>query len=305
MYVSKIKIVSDPGNDLARTLSKRLEELGYYIVHENPEIYVFFYPLGITVRKIQGLIRDKATDPVVISVTDDGSYVIPVIKEHRGGSILGGIIADLMGSQLILTSRTSQMGIYSVEEFAWINGLEIDSKVADLLNFKLVKNGKLKFYLEDKLDLKPVEGFEPTDRLENADFVIGEECAELPTLRPIRLAMGLGYTTNAPVEVLYFSAVSTMKSIHIHERRLDFIAVPELKRGDEKIKKIGNMLGASIIYVPLDQIRGRNQSTPSRVARERFGVEGVCEPSLEALGTKIVLKRTKRAYGVVTCLGVK
>ena len=96
MYVSKIKIVSDPSNELAKTLAKRLEELGYYV-----EIYVFFYPLGITVRKILGLIRDKATDPVVISVTDDGSYVIPVIKEHRGGSILGGIIADLMGSQLV------------------------------------------------------------------------------------------------------------------------------------------------------------------------------------------------------------
>ncbi|MEM2663364.1 MAG: cobalamin biosynthesis protein, partial [Metallosphaera sp.] len=80
---------------------------------------------------------------------------------------------------------------------------------------------------------------------------------------------------------------------------------PEIKQGDERIKKIGNMLGASIIYVPLDQIRGRSQSTPSRVARDRFGIDGVCEPSLEALGTRIVLKRTKRAYGVVTCLGVK
>ncbi|WP_252896456.1 cobalamin biosynthesis protein [Metallosphaera hakonensis] len=60
-----------------------------------------------------------------------------------------------------------------------------------------------------------------------------------------------------------------------------------------------------MIYVPIDQLKGRTQSTPSRVAKERFGVEGVCEPSLEALGTRIVLKRTKRAYGVVTCLGVK
>ncbi len=73
----------------------------------------------------------------------------------------------------------------------------------------------------------------------------------------------------------------------------------------KSLKKIGNLLGASVIYVPIDQLKGRTQSTPSRVAKERFGVEGVCEPSLEALGTRIVLKRTKRAYGVVTCLGVK
>lgn len=44
LYVSKIKIVSDPSNELAKTLAKRLEELGYYVVNENPEIYVFFYP---------------------------------------------------------------------------------------------------------------------------------------------------------------------------------------------------------------------------------------------------------------------
>ncbi|AWR99645.1 cobalamin biosynthesis protein CbiG [Metallosphaera hakonensis JCM 8857 = DSM 7519] len=305
MYVSRIQIVSDPSNVVAKSLAKSLEDIGYYIVQHHPEVYIYFYPIGITVRKIAGLIKDKVTDPVVISVTDDGSYVIPLIKEHRGGSIIGEIIADLMGSQLILTSRTSQLGIYSVEEFAWINGLSIDSKQSDILNMKLVRNGKLKIYLQDRLDLKVIEGFELVENSDEADACVGEEVNGKPLLRPLHLALGIGYARNVPFEVLYFSAINTLKSIHVYEKRLEFIVTPEIKKDDEKLKKIGNLLGASVIYVPIDQLKGRTQSTPSRVAKERFGVEGVCEPSLEALGTRIVLKRTKRAYGVVTCLGVK
>ncbi|WP_252896455.1 cobalamin biosynthesis protein CbiG [Metallosphaera hakonensis] len=230
MYVSRIQIVSDPSNVVAKSLAKSLEDIGYYIVQHHPEVYIYFYPIGITVRKIAGLIKDKVTDPVVISVTDDGSYVIPLIKEHRGGSIIGEIIADLMGSQLILTSRTSQLGIYSVEEFAWINGLSIDSKQSDILNMKLVRNGKLKIYLQDRLDLKVIEGFELVENSDEADACVGEEVNGKPLLRPLHLALGIGYARNVPFEVLYFSAINTLKSIHVYEKRLEFIVTPEIKK---------------------------------------------------------------------------
>ncbi|AEB94307.1 MAG: cobalamin biosynthesis protein [Metallosphaera sp.] len=305
MYVSRIQIISSGSNQLAKSLANSLDELGFFIVRERPEVMIFFYPLGITVRKIAGLIRDKVNDPVVISVTDDGNYVIPVLKEHRGGSIIGGIIADLMGAQLILTSRTSQLGLYSVEEFAWVNGMDIDPKDADKVNVKLVNNGKLKLFLSEKLDIRLMEGFELTNKEEEADLILGERVNDKPTLEPRHLVLGLGYSSGVPFEVLYFSVVNTAKSIHIFERRIDFIAVPEIKLGDERVKKLGNILGASVIYVPMDQLKGRSQSTPSRVAKERFGIEGVCEPSLDALGAKVILKRAKRAYGVVSCLGVK
>ncbi|QKQ99685.1 cobalamin biosynthesis protein CbiG [Metallosphaera tengchongensis] len=307
MYVSRIRIIADPQNEVARSLSKSLEELGYFIVQEDPEVLVYFYPLGITVRKIIPFLKEKETDPVVISITDDASYVIPVIKEHRGGSFIGGLISDLLGSQLILTSRTSQMGLYSVEEFAWINGLEVKSQDADRLNVKLVKTGKIKIYQIDKIPIRWMEGFESSDSLEDADALIGEnpDSHDKPVLLPRQVVVGLGYTSNTPPEVLIFSILNTMKSINIYERRLNFIAVPEIKQNDLNLQKVGRKVGASIIYVPMKELKGKGQSTTSRVAMDHFGVNGVCEPSLEVLGTKVVLKRTKRAYGVVSCLGVK
>jgi len=306
LYVSRIKIIASSGNKLAEELSSSLEELGYFIVDKKAEVLVFFYPLGITVRRIQNILREKLRDPVVISVTDDGSYVIPVIKEHWGGSFLGSIIADLLGSQLILTSRTAQLGLYSVEEFAWINALKIvnPKKILEA-DKKLIKEGTLKVY--SQVRLQRVDGYEFVNDCKEADVVVGYECGdpEKLNMRPYSVMVGLGYSSNAPKEALYYSIKATLKSIFISETRLDFIVVPEVKKDDQKIKEVARTFNSSVIYVPVNDIRGRKQSTPSEVARKYLGVDGVCEPSIEALGGNLVLKRTRRAYGVVTCLGVK
>ncbi len=307
MYVSKVKIIANKQNRIAKELSKDLEELGYFIVDNNPDVLIYFYPLGITIRKIAKNLKNKEKDPVVISITDDGGYVIPLIKEHWGGSFLGGIIADLLGSQLVLTSRTAQLGLYSIEEFAWVNGLEIINRNKLLeMEKKLIECKKLNVF-SNSVKLCKLEGYEIVEDCKDADIVVGSDCKALEKLimRPYSVAMALGYTSSAPKESIYYSIKSTLKSIYISETRLDFILVPEIKKEDQKIREIAKSLGSTIIYVPIEELRNKIQSTPSQVARKYFNIEGVCEPSLEFLGSKIILKRTKRAYGVVTCLGIK
>ncbi len=306
LYVSKIKIIANRENKLAEELSSSLEELGYFIVNEKPDALVFFYPIGITVRKIKDMLKGKLRDPVVISVTDDGSYVIPVIKEHWGGSFLGNLIADLLGSQLVLTSRTAQLGLYSVEEFAWINALRIlnPRKILEVEK-KLVKERTLNVYSQIKL--QKLEGYEFVEDCKEADITVGYECGSPDKLnmQPYSVIVGLGYSSNVPKEALYYSIKATLKSIFISETRLDFIVVPDVKKDDPKVKEVAKAFSSSVIYVPLEELKGKPQSTPSEVARKFLGVEGVCEPSIGAIGGDLVLKRTKRAYGVVTCLGVK
>jgi cobalt-precorrin 5A hydrolase len=288
LYVSRIKIIAESSNELAKKVRNSLDELGYFIVDNKEEVQVYFYPIEEIIYRVK---KFSTKTPVIIGVTDDGSYVIPLFKEKCGGSFIAGMIADLLGSQLILTSRTSQQGVYSIQEFAWINGLEIiNGEKIDELEKKLLNSGKLKVY--SNIDIHTVEGYELTRKEEDADIIIKtdteEEDKEIGDkkiiMKPLSLVIALSYSKDTPKEAIYYSIISTLKSINILRSTVNFIITSESKNGDKKIQDIAKSFNSTVIYVKEKQ---------------------PCEPSLDFVNARVILKKTKRAYGVLTCLGVK
>ncbi|MCY0883154.1 MAG: cobalamin biosynthesis protein CbiG [Acidianus infernus] len=289
MYVSRIKIIAESSNKLAKRVRNSLDELGYFIVDSKEEVQVYFYPIEEIIYRVK---KFSTKTPVIIGVTDDGSYVIPLFKEKCGGSFIAGIIADLLGSQLVLTSRTSQQGIYSIQEFAWVNGLEIiNREKIDELEKKLLNSGKLKVY-PNNIDIHTVEGYELARKEEDADIIIKtdteEEDKEIDDkriiMKPLSLVIALSYSKDTPKEAIYYSIISTLKSINILRSTVNFIITSESKNGDKKIQDIAKSFNSTVIYVKEKQ---------------------PCEPSLDFVNARVILKKTKRAYGVLTCLGVK
>jgi cobalt-precorrin 5A hydrolase len=288
LYVSRIKIIAESSNELAKKVRNSLDELGYFIVDNKEEVQVYFYPIEEIIYRVK---KFSTKTPVIIGVTDDGSYVIPLLKEKCGGSFISGMIADLLGSQVILTSRTSQQGVYSIQEFAWINGLEIiNREKIDELEKKLLNSGKLKVY--SNIDIHTVEGYELTRKEEDADIIIKtdteEEDKEIGDkkiiMKPLSLVIALSYSKDTPKEAIYYSIISTLKSINILRSTVNFIITSESKNGDKKIQDIAKSFNSTVIYVKEKQ---------------------PCEPSLDFVNARVILKKTKRAYGVLTCLGVK
>jgi len=288
LYVSRIKIIAESSNELAKKVRNSLDELGYFIVDNKEEVQVYFYPIEEIIYRVK---KFSTKTPVIIGVTDDGSYVIPLFKEKCGGSFIAGMIADLLGSQLILTSRTSQQGVYSIQEFAWINGLEIiNREKIDELEKKLLNSGKLKVY--SNIDIHTVEGYELTRKEEDADIIIKtdteEEDKEIGDkkiiMKPLSLVIALSYSKDTPKEAIYYSIISTLKSINILRSTVNFIITSESKNGDKKIQDVAKSFNSTVIYVKEKQ---------------------PCEPSLDFVNARVILKKTKRAYGVLTCLGVK
>jgi cobalt-precorrin 5A hydrolase len=308
VYISTVRVLGERGNRVVEEIGKVLEELGYTLVDSNEaDAIISVYPLGITIRRAvkEGLIRNKLNDPVIISVTEDGSYIVPLIKEHWGGSFLANLIADVTGGQVILTSRTSQLGLLSVEELAWLNGLRVlNPELIKWVEVKLIRGSPLRVHTNG-FPLKLYEGYVETENLEEADLVIDDKVVEgRLTLRPVRVAISLGYTTSVPLETLIWATRITLRSAFLRDDHFSLLVLPDLKREDYKVRKMSQLFGAETVFVDLKSMRGLSQSTPSAVAIRRLGVEGVCEPSLKVVGARIILKRTKRAKGVVTCLGV-
>lgn len=285
--------MAEEDNSIAMQLRKTLDELGYFILDTNDEAegVIFFKSVDETIKELfdNYSLRDK----IIISITEDGNYVIPILKEKLGGAIISGIIADILGSQLILTSRVSQAGLYGIEEFAWINAIKIlNPEKIPIYEEKLLKQGKLNVFSEEP-SIANVEGYEIVDELDKADIVITQQeetisKEEKLIAKPLQLAVALSYSASVPKEALYFAIISTLKSINIRRRKIDFLIVPKEKESDEKIKEVSKFFSSLLLYIPFEKEK-----------------DDVCHQSLRFLQSRVVLKKAKRAYGIYTCLGIE
>ena len=73
--------------------------------------------MGIVVRKIAPLLRDKWTDPAVVVISPDFRYAVPVLGGHHGANDLAKELAGL-GLVPVITTATESRGRDSVESLA-------------------------------------------------------------------------------------------------------------------------------------------------------------------------------------------
>ncbi len=59
---------------------------------------------GILIRAVAPLLADKVTEPPVLSVSDDGAVVVPLLGGHRGANRLAGQIATALNATAAVTT---------------------------------------------------------------------------------------------------------------------------------------------------------------------------------------------------------
>ena len=80
--------------------------------------------MGIVVRGIAPLLKDKWTDPAVVVVTPDFSYAVPLLGGHHGANELAKELAGL-GLVPVISTATEATGRDSVEGIATRTGSDI------------------------------------------------------------------------------------------------------------------------------------------------------------------------------------
>lgn len=142
---------------------------------------------GILIRNISDKIRDKTTDPAILSMDDNGKYVVSLVSGHLGGANeLTKKIAKLIESEPVITTATDTSGKVGIDTLAsklyWdiLNKNEIlDFNKAILeekhikIYINLLKNDKIRYKqdIEDYLKNQKKNTLEIID-LKNSDSSI-------------------------------------------------------------------------------------------------------------------------------------
>lgn len=261
---------------------------------------VFVGAAGIAVRAIAPHVKDKFTDPAVISVDEGGAFVIPLLSGHVGGANdLAREIAALTGGQAAISTATDVNGLFAVDVWARDRGLVLTDRArAKEVSAALLEGKPVGFQSDFGDDCPPGLVSELTEL--GVWVTCQAEGGPFPRalrLVPRALTLGIGCRRGVGVEVIGAAVDQAL-------RGLDPLAVCQVATIDLKADEPGLLALCRDRGWPLEVYsaqalaRVAGDFTPSDFVQSITGVDNVCERAAALAGGTLI--RPKRAENGVT-----
>lgn len=247
---------------------------------------IFISAAGIAVRKTLPYIQSKMTDSAVIVIDEDAKFVIPVLSGHLGGAnTIARSLAYKLNSQAVITTATDINNLFSIDEFAKINGFKIENKDGiKKISSRVLSGCRVSIYIDPSIkimdkdippELVPVD----YDKEHYADIVISGENREFDCtmkLTPNVYTIGIGCRKGKPFEdLLEFVSQSVP---------VDFLQYAyALASIDLKQKETGLNILAQYLNIPFETFSAAQLNSAignfnsSEYVQQVTGVDNVCE----------------------------
>lgn len=273
---------------------------------------VFVGATGIAVRAIAPLVRDKMSDPAVVSVDERGGFVVPLLSGHVGGANdLARAIARITGGQAVISTATDVNGTFAVDAWAQEQGLVIVER-------QLAKEVSARLLAGDPVGLAsdlPVEGTLPaglvaTDGPEGqgsdaSDLPLGicigfdGEKAPFPRtlhLLPRAACLGVGCRRGLDPAVLAQRVRASLAGAGVDPACVARLATIDLKADEPAIVSLAQGQGWDLATFSAEDLAALpGDFTGSDFVLRTVGVDNVCERAAVAAAGGGRLLRGKEA----------
>jgi cobalt-precorrin 5A hydrolase len=263
--------------------------LGADIREYTPEVFaeVFLYSrrivalmsMGIAVRKIAPLIKDKWNDPAVVVVSPDFRYVVPLLGGHHGANDLAKHLAGL-GLEPVITTATEATGRDSVEMIAARSGCNIVNRDSTRKVNAAMLDADVPVHAVNGPSVV-IAGPGVAVLVRNGEFCIGVGCRKGVSAEEVTIAISRALSENGigPDDVMAYA--TTIK-----------------KRHETGLSEAISALSGNLIFLDDDTVNAHAGRSPSRATR--IGLLGVAEPCALAIARRKELVMEKKVYGRVT-----
>ena len=231
---------------------------------------LFVGAVGIAVRALAGLPKDKLSDCPVVVIDDTGEFVIPILSGHAGGANKWAVeLAELLGAVPVITTATDRNDAFSVDSFAVENRLTITDREG-------IRRVSVKA-LEDKKVTLSIKNYPPEQPV---DVIIADEteaqCSLL--LRPKPYTVGLGMKKNkdrAEAEAFF---LGILRETGIDDQDVFALCTIDLKEDEEAILALRDRYRIPVLSFDRELLeKAEGSFTASEFVREQVGVDNVCE----------------------------
>lgn len=307
------------------------------------DCHIFITAAGIAVRCIAPHLKHKAVDPAVLVVDHHGQYVISLLSGHLGGANeLARRAAAVLGGRAVITTATDCDDLPALDVLAKERGLAVaDLAAVKSVSAALLAGEAVELYDPDNLlgisgsrweglftaihEAEPgspegENGGEGENEACGASsapagppriLVTGRNPAALGraaerclVLHPPLYCAGVGCKRGAPANAVYRAVADLFAELGLSSLSLAFVASIDAKSDEPGLLEAAHMLHVPLKFYSAGELSAFPVTQPSTKVRERFGIDGVCEPAALAAagrGAELVAAKT-RFEGVTVAL---
>ncbi len=259
---------------------------------------------GILIRVLAPLITEKGGEPPVISLSEDGASIVPLLGGHRGGNDLARALADaLNGHAAITTAGDTMFGVaLDAPPAGWTLANPDAAKpvMAALLNGTSARLeghapwlAKSRIPFSDDGDVRLVA---TTQSIEDTGLTL--------IYHPQKLAVGMGCERDADPQEAIALLERTLAEAGLAPAAVALVASLDLKADEPAIHAAAERLGVPARFFSADRLEAETPrlQTPSEIVFREVGCHGVAEgAALAAAGSEGSLVVAKQKSARVTC----
>ena len=248
---------------------------------------------GILIRAVAPLLSDKRGEPPVVSVSDDGAVVVPLLGGHRGANRLAAEIArGLDAVAAVTTAGDVAMGVAldaPPEGYRLANPQDAKSAMAAML-----AGEGLSVTGEDIFGL----GREAGGAVE---LVVSEAPAEAGEKRlvyhPQRIVLGLGCARDCDPEEMWALVCATLEEAGVATGAVACVASIDLKADEPAMNEVARRLDVPLRLFSAVELEAQADrlANPSEVVFAEVGCHGVAEGAVLASGADLAVEKRKTA----------
>lgn len=268
---------------------------------------IFVGAAGIAVRAIAPHVKDKFTDPAVVSVDEAGRFAVPLLSGHVGGANeLALKVAALTGGQAAVSTATDVNGLFAVDVWARERGMVITDRVRAKEISAALLEGKGVGFVSDFGHPCP-EGL--TEAPAELGVWVTCKTGAGPFSRTLRLAprgliLGIGCRRGTPAETIEAAAEAALSGYEPQ-------AVAQVATIDLKQDEAGLLAFCAAHNLPLtafsaaELAAAEGNFTPSDFVKGVTGVDNVCERAAVCAGGAILVPKQAKNGVTVAVAGRK
>lgn len=258
---------------------------------------VFIGACAIAVRAIAPHIRDKFSDPAVISIDEKGNFVIPLLSGHVGGAnALARRLAAKTAGVPVISTGTDVQGLFAVDEWAARLGLVIDGRQAA----KKISSALLKGETVSVQSDFPITGPLPEGVVRDAGplgFCVTVSANKQPfqtTLRllPKILILGIGCRRGTREEDIFEVVSDVLAGENLSLQAIAEAGTIDLKADEPGLLAFCRRLGLRLqTYSAAELSEVKGDFSSSDFVNRVTGTDNVCERAAVRAGGALLIKK--------------
>ena len=236
------------------------------------DTFLFITAAGIAVRTIAPFIKSKDKDPAVLTMDEEGNFIISLLSGHLGGANEAAkILGEITGAVPVISTASDVSGKIAVDTIA----MKINGKLESLESAKkvtsLIVAGK-------EVNIKVPENME-NENPQGVILISNRKNIEIAKIIPQNIVVGIGCKKNKEAEKIIDAVKDSFEKLNLCEESIRVFATVDIKENEVGIIGTAEYFGKELKIVSREDIQKiENNFETSQFVKKSIGVGAVSAP---------------------------